>query len=452
MNPPMLTNRLIWLYFWLLLSEGALRKWIVPGLSQPLLIIRDPVALAIYFAAVKEGIFPRNGWNYCLLILAILGAAVNFLGILSGLMQSSWFVAGYGLRTDFLHLPLIFVMQRAFTRKEVEEVGKWLLWLAVPMLFLVLLQFRSSPDAWINRGTGMGDQLSAAVGVDKIRPPGVFSFISGLVSYLSLSVVFVFYYFLQKPIYPKFLAYAATMALIAMVPLALSRSAFYSVAIVGAFALFGAIKIPVLWAKSFRSIVVIGGFSLVVSSWSVFHHASDLLNDRMQSSNGFKTGILDRFLEGFTSPFSLLFQTPLFGYGLGMGTNAASAYLTGQINFLLAEGEWGRVLLESGPILGLAYLIWRIAFAGKMVIEGWAGLAAGDLFPWLLVGSGLLPMLLGQFGQPTNLGFAVFEAGLFLAASHARDEAPGSSPAATKVKPPHLQRGRSVYAEHLHGS
>jgi len=28
---------MIWAYFWLLLVEGALRKWIVPQLSNPLL-------------------------------------------------------------------------------------------------------------------------------------------------------------------------------------------------------------------------------------------------------------------------------------------------------------------------------------------------------------------------------------------------------------------------------
>ena len=39
-------RRLIWLYFWLLLLEGALRKWVLPQLSNPLLIIRDPVVVA----------------------------------------------------------------------------------------------------------------------------------------------------------------------------------------------------------------------------------------------------------------------------------------------------------------------------------------------------------------------------------------------------------------------
>ncbi len=46
-------RRLIWLYFWLLLFEGALRKWVAPQLANPLLIIRDPVVLLIYALALQ---------------------------------------------------------------------------------------------------------------------------------------------------------------------------------------------------------------------------------------------------------------------------------------------------------------------------------------------------------------------------------------------------------------
>ena len=42
-----LLKKLFWLYFLLLIFEGALRKWIVPQLSAPLLLVRDPVALWI---------------------------------------------------------------------------------------------------------------------------------------------------------------------------------------------------------------------------------------------------------------------------------------------------------------------------------------------------------------------------------------------------------------------
>ena len=46
-----LIKRLIWLYLFLLIGEGILRKWVLPGLSEPLLIIRDPLVIGIYLCA-----------------------------------------------------------------------------------------------------------------------------------------------------------------------------------------------------------------------------------------------------------------------------------------------------------------------------------------------------------------------------------------------------------------
>ena len=56
-------KKLIWVYFILLLSEGALRKWFLPSLSQGLLIIRDPIAIWIYYLCYAKGVFPLDN-NY----------------------------------------------------------------------------------------------------------------------------------------------------------------------------------------------------------------------------------------------------------------------------------------------------------------------------------------------------------------------------------------------------
>ena len=53
-------KKAIWIYFFLLLFEGALRKWFLPGISNGLLIIRDPIVLWIYYLAYSKGIFPTN--------------------------------------------------------------------------------------------------------------------------------------------------------------------------------------------------------------------------------------------------------------------------------------------------------------------------------------------------------------------------------------------------------
>ena len=42
----------IWMYFLLWIFEGALRKWVLPSLATPLLIVRDPVAVYIIIKAI----------------------------------------------------------------------------------------------------------------------------------------------------------------------------------------------------------------------------------------------------------------------------------------------------------------------------------------------------------------------------------------------------------------
>src|SRR5713226_3418491 len=90
-------RRLIWLYFWLLLIEGALRKWVLPTYSNPLLLIRDPVVIAIYLLAIPAKVFPRNGWTLALVV-------IGFLSLLATVAQLYLYfpptmialVAGYG--------------------------------------------------------------------------------------------------------------------------------------------------------------------------------------------------------------------------------------------------------------------------------------------------------------------------------------------------------------------
>src|SRR5689334_1766816 len=71
---------LIWTYFWLLIFEGALRKWVAPSLANPLLIIRDPVVIAIYALAFARGIFPLNRFVIALAALGVLMLATSLIG------------------------------------------------------------------------------------------------------------------------------------------------------------------------------------------------------------------------------------------------------------------------------------------------------------------------------------------------------------------------------------
>jgi hypothetical protein len=71
----------------------------------------------------------------------------------------------------------------------------------------------------------------------------------------------------------------------------------------------------------------------------------------------------------------------------------------------------------------------------------------------LLFSSSALPLMNGQFGPPTILGFAVFTTGLALAARNADDEgeAPAATPGGSEQTSERVVGRRSAYAERMHG-
>jgi hypothetical protein len=73
----------------------------------------------------------------------------------------------------------------------------------------------------------------------------------------------------------------------------------------------------------------------------------------------------------------------------------------------------------------------------------------GEILPLMLYCAGFLSLLNGQFGQPTNLGFAVFVCGLCLAAANPGILAESQPPGPSLPSPPRMAR-RSRYAEGLH--
>ena len=102
------TRRLIWIYCIVWLIEGAIRKWVLPGLSLQLLLVRDPIALLIYYYAARARIFPMNGWLGFLWLITGLIFLQGIIQAMSG--QVTWVVAAFGVRTFFLHMPLIWVI------------------------------------------------------------------------------------------------------------------------------------------------------------------------------------------------------------------------------------------------------------------------------------------------------------------------------------------------------
>ena len=407
---------LIWVYLILLVLEGALRKWILPSLSSPLLIVRDPVVAMIYALALAKGVFPHSRFVICTAILAAASVLVSFLG---GCDQPV--VILYGLRINYLHIPLIFVMAEVLTRKDVERLGIMLLLLAIPNTLLMIQQFRASPDDWLNKGVGDGEggQLFGAEG--RIRPPGFFSFISGPQNYYPLCAAFFLYMVSRRKGLILTVILAAGVAIAVALPVSISRTCMVATMIVGVVYLITMPFATGISLKFIKPAIVLLIIGLIISQLSIFSEGSSAFTTRWTTAAGADTngwmdligrigGIIDLTIESITN-------APLFGSGIGMGSNFGSQFTTGSMQFMLAEDEWAKVLLELGLPVGLGFIVLRVALGLYIGSKSISVLVHNkDPLPILIFSSCAVILVYGQWGPPVILGFAVLGSGLTLAA------------------------------------
>jgi hypothetical protein len=409
---------LIWLYFALLLLEGALRKWAVPQLANPLLLIRDPVVLAIYALAFARNIFPLNKFIVAIVVLQTICVVTSLFGPFA-----NFGVALFGWRCNVLHFPLVFVMARVIDFEDVKRLGQWVLIAAIPMTVLVAIQFRSPANAFVNAGAGL-DAAQITFTGDRVRPSGTFSFVSGIVYFYALVTAFLLYGLVEKRTYPIWLTSIVALCVPVALAVSGSRSTVAMSAIVVMALVVALFLRPALLAKAMKlvavgCILVLLAGSLAVFQ-SVFSEGMEAFAKRMaetENVEGGFDGFVSRFLGMFTKALHMT-DIPLLGYGIGVGTNVGAKLLMGHIDYVLAEDEWERVIAESGPILGATFLLIRVLLAAQLGLMAARAARLGHFLPLLLIGACGVPIVNGQLGQSTTLGFTCFVAGLCLASMH----------------------------------
>lgn len=411
-------KKAIWFYIFLLIFEGALRKWVLPGMSNILLLAREPVAIYILALAFKKSWF--NG-NMYVLIMTLISFLAFFTALVFG--HANMQVAIYGLRITLLHFPLIFVIGKAFDTSDVLQLGKMLLWIALPMMLLNAMQFYTPQSSWFNRGVG-GDVEGAGFGGANgfFRPPGTFSFTNGNVFFWSVVGVYILYFWLNRKLINKNVLYIASFALFGAVSFAISRTLVFQLVLSVAFAFIALARKPRYLKSAIIAFVAFVLVFVVLSQIGIFSTGIEAFTSRFDDATESEGGsvsksIIDRMiLGGMVSALTEGVDLPFFGHGLGMGTNAGAKILTGETTFLISEGEWGRLIGECGLLLGLGMILIRTILTLNLVRNAYLAVQRSNILPWLLMSVAAVNILQGQWAQPTSLGFAVLLGGLVMAA------------------------------------
>lgn len=410
-------KRWIWLYFWLLIFEGALRKWAFTSLSGPLILVRDPVALIIYIEAYrchKLSMKTIRPIAFLTVVLVALAGAQILMGVATPA------IALFGLHSYVLHLPLIFIMAETLGEEDLRKFGRWLLLLSIPMMFLVLAQFRAQGNSWLNAGAGEGSGQILSAG-NHVRPAGTFSYGIGMQGFIMLVAAYLLDALSRKSTYPRWLIYSALFATVATIPLLSSRTVLFTMVILAAFTVFAGMSQASRTGGVLKVVAVVLLAGLVAIQFPFFNDAVDTFSTRWQQAEhaeGDVQGVLGvRMLGPIEAAFDSAASTPLLGSGMGNGSNYAAVSTGRTGTFLLGESEWERVMLEMGPICGLLFMGSRVAFVIYLVLQAKRALRRNQALAWLLVPTAAPLLLMGIMEQTTYLGFMVFGSGLCLAAA-----------------------------------
>lgn len=409
-----IVKKLIWVFFFLLIFDGALRKWFLTPLSDVLLVSRVPITFLIYLFALQGGFFVVNGW--------VAGAALlaTATGSIALLLHGNALIAIFGVLANYASIPLIFIIPKVFDYYETERMGKLLLYMVIPMTVLIGLQFYFPQEAWVNRGVGGEEGTGFYGALDKYRPPGTFSFVTGIAQFYTLAAAFFIAQFINQKTLPTWFLYGIGTAFILSIYLSLSRLLALSVALVFVGAMMGLFINGRRIGNALKVVTGIIIAYLVASQLPIFDSATQAFMARWDASTGESSGgveeaIVMRTLSGFIDPFTQMDWSEPLGRGLGVGTNVGAKFSVGRRDFLAGEGEWFRVTNELGPIFGTAFILYRIFLTAYLAAFAYRMLKRGNLLPWLIFSSCFLLVLSGQWGQQTTLGFAILSAGLILA-------------------------------------
>jgi hypothetical protein len=413
----------IWMYFLLLIFEGALRKWFLPFLAGPLLIVRDPIAFWILFTAVRHGYILKNQYVSWMVAIGLIGLyTAYFLG------HGNIYVAIYGARILVLHFPLIFVIAKVFDKQDVLKIARATLVISIPMTLLIIMQFYSPQTAWINKSLGgeAGGGFSGAMNF--YRPPGTFSFTNGNTLFYSFCSCLVVYFWFNPKEISRWVLILASIGLLLSIPFSISRSLLFQVVISLLFSFCSVLLKPKYALGILLVMIGVTATFVLLSYTPYFTTATAAFTSRFETANEQEGGLngvfLDRFLGGMIGAIAISAQQPFFGYGIGMGTNVGSMLLGGGRGFLISEGEWGRLIGELGPVLGLTVIFLRLKFAFELLFRSLKSMVAGNILPWMLTSFGFLAIAQHGWAQPTSLGFSIIITGLILASF----EVPGKRP------------------------
>lgn len=345
----------------LLVLEGAVRKWLIPGAASYVYFAKDLLLLGVYWGFLQE----RGGGRVRLPPPLVVGLALSiFVGALQifNPRLPTPLVGILGFKAYFLYVPLLFVVPHAYrSEQELLAFCRRYLRLAIPIGLLAILQFVSPPDSRWNTYAKRSNEIveTSAItfgAVERVRVTGTFSFITGYSSYLqvisliALTVLSVRSWRLRR----NLLGYMALAFTVAGMLMTGSRGPVFLLLLI--FAVFGMIGVARQGGLRATGRFLLG-LGLVASVVNVV--GADAVAAFRARAAGTED-VVSRIVGPFVNPIRIGAEIGVLGYGIGASHQMAEVVATWVFPYSWLEGyhyedEPSRIMVELG-VLGFAGL------------------------------------------------------------------------------------------------
>ena len=365
-----LNKKLFWLYLVLIFVEGAMRKWFMPGLSDLWMMSREPIVMW----TVLSLMWTRHLRSNVAKAFMVIGLIMLITTLTFG--HGDIAVALFGFRIWFLHIPYIFIMAQLLNRNDLIWICRFLLIVFLPMTVLYVVQWASPPNTWVNAAIKgvISEMKETANGA--VRPSGTFGF-NKAASYYNPVVVALFTatcfskYYRERLLVVKHSFFLLCIAVIVTLITSVSRGAIVLSAIT-----LTLVSVVLLFIGNPKRLTQMAfGLLVICATFAIFSNVSiegktllAPITSRFETAaevEGGADGIIGaRVIEpyAFWRDKGEPLDPPIFGYGIGAGSNFGTKRL--HLGDAWGLGEWTNQIVtnEMGLIFGCLVCLLRLGF------------------------------------------------------------------------------------------
>ncbi len=376
-NPSIFLKKIIYFFFFYMIIEGVIRKWIFADYFREIYFIKDFFLIFIYVYALKFNYLFTSKLSKVITFLILI---VCLLGSLGYNFENKNEILYYfiGLRSYWLFLPLTLIVMHLFKPNEIFKFFEINLYFILPLFILVYIQTVSSYQSVINSGYN-------SLVFNPERPSGYFTFTTQNVFYLIFLSICYYSTLLktQNLSFIKIIYFTLINFMIFSIMVLLKSRAVYLFLFCLIFYSFFFLLISGPIKKKLNKILfllIVTPIIFTISSkifdkqyeFSVSRINTDT-HDQMQFVNEYKNKKIIFLKETTVNTFceenssicrvineiyfvSELKKAKIFGRGIGAGTTPVMA-LKNQKNFSFGEVENYRIIQELGYIFGSLFIL-----------------------------------------------------------------------------------------------